>query len=128
MVAVMRHADESLRAPQVDTRRQVRGAWWCVASLPLALVIGFVGAELVASALGHEGEGLPTWWVGAAALLVAVVPLAVPTWVAWRLRGKARTRGDHRADVPAYLLLVLGGAFVAVNLFSWLMRVLLESP
>ena len=116
----------SPRTSQTDTRRAVRGAWWCVASVPLALVAGFVGAQAVASALGYDGEGLPPWWVGGAALLTAVLAMAVPTAIAWRLHRRALPGGDERAAVPAYLLLVLTAGVAAINLFSWGMRVLLE--
>ncbi len=114
------------RASGADTRGEVRGAWWCVASAPVALVAGFVGGEAVASALGHTGEGLPPWWVGGVALATALLALIVPTVAAWRLHRRALARGDERAAVPAYLLLSLTVGVTALNLFSWGVRALLE--
>lgn len=108
------------------TPREVRGAWWCVASIPVALVAGFVGGEAVAAALGYTEEGLPPWWVGGLALLTAVLAMAVPTVIAWRLHLRARARGDDRAAVPTYVLTVVTAGVLVLNLFSWLMRVLLE--
>jgi len=122
----MRDALVSPRDPGADTRHDVRGAWWCVASAPVALVVGFVGGQAVAAALGYTDEGLPPWWVGGAALATALLALLVPTVAAWRLHRRALARGDERAAVPAYLLLSLTVLVTALNLFSWGMRVLLE--
>ncbi len=109
-----------------STGRDVRGAWWCVASALPAAVVGFVGGEAVVAALGYDGAGLPPWWVGGVALTCGVLPLAIVTALARRLHGRARSGGDDRAAVPAYLLVVLTAGLLVIYAFSWLMRVLLE--
>ena len=121
-------SDQTVLTPRShpNASSEVRGAWWCVASIPAALVAGYVGAEAVAAALGHTDAGVPPWWVGGLALLTASLAMAVPTAVAWRLHRRARARGDDRAAVPAYALLVVTAGVLLLNLFSWLMRVLLE--
>ena len=121
-------SDQTLVPPRQHrhTPREVRGAWWCVASIPVALVVGFIGGEAVASALGYTEEGLPPWWVGGVALLTAVLAIALPTAVAWRLHLRARARGENGAAVPAYVLTVVTAGVLLLDLFSWLMRVLLE--
>ncbi len=121
-------SDQTLVPPRQHRTisREARGAWWCVASIPVALVAGFVGGEAVASALGYTEEGLPPWWVGGVALLTFVLAIGVPTVIAWRLHLRARARGDDGAAVPAYVLTVVTAGVLLLNLFSWLMRVVLE--
>ncbi len=104
-----------------------RRAWWCVASFPVALVLGFVGGQAVAALLGQDGEGVAPWWVGGLALLPFLVLTGIPTAIAWWSHRRARAVGDQRALVPALVLLVLTGGFLALSLFSWLMWALLEA-
>ncbi len=106
--------------------RDVRAAWWCVALALPAVVVGFAAGEGVASALGYHGTGLPPWWVGAMALAVGVLPVAVLTVIAWRRHRRALARGEDRTTVPSYLLLLLTTGLVVVNAFSWMMRILFE--
>ncbi len=112
-------------SPRTDGSPDVRHAWWCVVAWFPAAVVSFVAGEGLGALLGQTGEGLPAWWVGGTALLGAVVVLAVPTVLARVFDRRARRAGDERARVPALVVLVLTGIVVAMNLFSWAMRVLL---
>ena len=102
----------------------VRRAWACVVSAPLAAAVAFAAGSGIATAFGvDEGDVAPVP-VGLLALMVALVLFAVPTGLAWRFANRARARGDDRARVPAIVLTTLVAAFVGQNVIAWLTAVL----
>ena len=103
-----------------------RRAWWCLAVPPVAVVLSFVAGEGATALLGYTGEGLPPWWVGATAVLSGAVILGIPTVLARWWAHRASEQGDPSGRTPATIMLALWLAFLAVNLLSWLARVLLE--
>ena len=98
--------------------RDVRFAWACLLSAPVAFVLAFVVGEGIASVMSVEEGATPSVWVAALVLLLAVALFAVPTVLAWWFANRARARGDDRGRVPAIVLTVLAVAFVGVNLLS----------
>ena len=97
--------------------RDVRRAWWSLASYPVAFVLAFVVGEGLASVFGHpagESGDVPVWVMlaaGGPALLVFVVPAVLATLFARR----AARDGDPRGRVPMWIAVGLAGAFVLLN-------------
>jgi hypothetical protein len=113
------------RSPAWRDDLDVRRAWACLVSAPLAAVVAFAAGSGIATAFGvDEGDVAPAH-VGLLALMVALVLFAVPTGFAWRFANRARARGDDRARVPAIVLTTLVAAFVGQNVVAWLAAVLM---
>ncbi len=106
--------------------RYSRRAWWCLALSPVAVILAFVAGEGLTALMGYTGEGLPPWWVGAAAVLAGAVLLGVPTLLARWWARRAASEGDRSGRTPATILLALWVSLLLVNLLSWLARVVLE--
>jgi len=115
----------SVRSPVPQSEgarsKDVARAWISVALLPAALVLAFLVGEGLATVLGHDtgsGELAPLWVVLAAgipAVLVAIVPAGMA--LGYGLR--ARRAGDQRGVVPALVGGALAGAFVGLNVISY---------
>lgn len=115
------------RPPSLAPRSKYsRRAWWCLALSPVAVILAFVAGEGLTALMGYTGEGLPPWWVGAAAVVTGALFLGVPTLLARWWARRAAAEGDPSGRTPATILLALWVAFLLVNLFSWLARVVLE--
>lgn len=111
------------RVPRDD--HDVRLAWSCLLAAPLAFVAAFLAGSVVAAALGVEEGGVASLVVGVLVLVASLVVFAVPTGLAWRFANRAHAHGDDRARVPAVVLTVLVAAFLATNVLSWVLTVVL---
>ena len=112
--------------PTARDDRDVRLAWICLVASPAAFLVAMVVGEGTASLLGYEGDGKAPWWVAVVVLVLAVavfcVPAVLATWF-WR---RARARGDDRGKVPAVILIAVSALFLALNLVSYVLGLLVE--
>ena len=113
-------------APPRPGDREVQRAWTCVAATPLVVVVVIALAEALATAMGIPDGGTATPVQGAVIIGLVVAALAVPTALAWRFERRAAHLGHHGGRVPAVVVSVLAGGFVAANLTSWTAMLLLR--
>ncbi|HET6967899.1 MAG TPA: hypothetical protein VFI44_06460 [Ornithinibacter sp.] len=86
-------------------------------------MLAFVVGEGLSSVLGASGDGTQPWWVGASALVAALVVFSIPAALATWFWSRAHREGDDRARVPAAILVVLSLGFLAMNLLAWVLDV-----
>ena len=103
----------------------VRLSWACLLAAPLAFVAAVVAGSGIATAFDVEEGGVAPPGVAVLVLVVSLVLFAVPTGLAWRFANRAHAKGDDRGRVPAIVLTVLVGAFLAQNVLSWVAGVVL---
>ena len=117
------HAGDSSARP---SDRDVWSAWACLVASPLAFGLAFVVGEGTSTLLGHDGDGIPSWWVVTVTLVLSVAVFCTPAALATWFWHRAEARGDDRAKLPAIILYVLSAAFIGVNLAAYLVGLFLE--
>lgn len=100
-------------------------AFWSMLLFPVGLVGSFLTGEGLLSALAEDPEN-PAVWQMLAAGVPAMVVFALPAVVVWLFARRATRLGHSEGWVPGLVAIVLVLAFVAVNLLSFLARLLLE--
>ena len=93
-------------------------------TIPVGFVLAMVVGEGLAAALGYESsdEDAPAR-VMALAGGAAIVVFLVPCVAAWILGRRARAAGEPEGGTPALIGLVVGAAFVALNLVQVVARI-----
>ena len=111
-------------APMPHPHPRTRRAWVAVWTIPVGFVLAMLVGEGLYSALGYESsdDDAPA---GAVALAggAGIVVFLVPCVAAWILGRRARAAGEPEGGTPALVGLVVGGAFVALNLVQGLARI-----
>jgi hypothetical protein len=124
------HADRVLRASAPDSfhPNNTRRAWISLACTALTLPAGIVAGSLVIDWLGYDPnnlENLPT----SARLLagsVSVLIILVAPMMAFLFGRRAVRAGDQRGQLPMLLGGIGAAAFLALNVFQFFARLLLD--
>lgn len=101
--------------------RDVRHAWFALATFPVALAGALVVGEGLSSLLGYTpgDDAAAPWWVIATAsvpaLLIAAAPAVAATWFAQRAAAAAK---DRRGWIPAAIGLGATGLFILTNILA----------
>ena len=114
-----------MSVPHRDTR-DVRLAWACFIASPVFFVLAFAVGEGMSGLLGYEGIGPPPLGLGVLIVVAALVVFSIPAALAVWFARRAHVRGDDRAKVPAIVLVVMSAGFLAMNLFSWIVGLVLD--
>ncbi|KAB7746561.1 hypothetical protein GA707_03500 [Nostocoides sp. F2B08] len=103
--------------------RNVRFAWASLALLPFAVIVPM----FLAPALGVEEQARAPFGVFVIVLVVLAALFAVPVLLAWWFANRARSHDDQRGRVPAIIASVVAGAFLAINVVSWVIWLLQDT-
>ena len=104
----------------------VRLAWACLVASPVFFVLAFAVGEGMASLLGDDGIGPAPLGVGVASVAAALVVFSIPAALAAWFARRAHVRGDERGKVPAIVLVVMSAGFLAMNLLSWVVGLVVD--
>ena len=99
--------------------RAYRRAWWSLALYPVSFVAAFVVGEGLYSLLTDQGAS-DSWWKALLAGTTAILVFVVPGVLAVANGRAAERHGRIDARWPAMVGAVIGLAFIAVNLLSFL--------
>lgn len=101
----------------------MRRAWWSLALFPVALVAAFVIGEGLFAWL-DDGVGDAAIWVIAVSALPALLVFVLPGLLTYRLGRHAEQLGRSDGMKPAIIAGTLVGAFVGINLLSFIATVI----
>jgi hypothetical protein len=110
--------------PPTPGDRDLRRSWWSLAFYPLGFVLAFVVGEGLYSMLVEDGAEAAVWEVLVAAT-PALVLFVTPGVAAFLFGRRARQGGREDALAPMVIGAVVGLGFVAVNLVSFLLQVVI---
>lgn len=113
-----------MSVPHRDTS-DVRLAWACFVASPVFFVLAFAVGEGMSALLGYDGIGPAPVGVGVLSVVAALVVFSIPAALAAWFARRAHAQGDDRAKVPAIGLVVMSTGFLALNLFSWIVGLVL---
>jgi hypothetical protein len=93
--------------------------------LTVFFVLAFTVGEGMSALHGYDGIGPAPVGVGMLSVVAALVVFSIPAALAAWFAHRAHAQGDDRAKVPAIVLVVMSAGFLALNLFSWIVGLVL---